>query len=403
MTMKRSLAVLLILVSVPVLLAQPADPNLAKAKKLAKESIIVDGHVDIPYRLHDEWEDISQRTAKGDFDYVRAKDGGLDAPFMSIYIPAERENNGAYELADTLIGLVETIVMQHPEKFAIAKSVADVRAQFAKGLISLPMGMENGSPIDHKIENVKYFADRGIRYITLTHGKANHISNSSYDTTRPWKGLSPFGDQVVSEMNKWGIMVDVSHLTDDAILRVLEITKAPVIASHSSCRRFTPGFERNISDDLIKKVGENGGVVMIAFASSFLSETYRQFEDRARREVEEYIAVKGWKRRSPEARAYIREYQTKNPPPFATVKDIADHIDNVVKVAGIDHVGFGSDFDGVGDSLPIGVKGPEGYPNIIAELLARGYSDQDIKKLCGENVLRVWQRCEEVAREIKGQ
>ena len=202
-------------------------------------------------------------------------------------------------------------------------------------------------------------------------------------------------------MNRVGIMVDISHLADDAANRVLDITKAPVIASHSCCRSFTPDFERNISDDLIKRVKENNGVIMIAFGSGFLTEAYQKAENEARAEITEVFKKNGWTYGDSSAQAYIKEYQSTHQIPFATVKDVADHIDHVVKLAGIDYVGFGSDFDGVGDSLPIGLKSAADYPNLIEELLARGYTDDDIKKICGENLLRVWSSVEQVAQEMQ--
>ena len=381
---------------------QQTETPHEKAVRLAHELILIDTHVDIPYRLHHKMEDISGQTPEGDYDYVRGKEGGLDAPFMSIYVPAESEDNGAHALADTLIRMVEELATKHPDKFALAFTVDDVRKNFEKGLVSLPMGMENGSPIDHKIENVKYYADKGIRYITLAHSKANHLSNSSYDPERPWKnGISPFGEEVVAEMNRLGIMVDISHLSDDAANRVLDIAKAPVLASHSCCRAFTPDFERNISDDLIARVKENDGVVMIAFGSGFLTADYQRAETTARAEIMEHFKKMGWSYGEPEAMAYIKEYQRTHEIPYATVKDVADHIDHVVKIAGVDHVGFGSDFDGVGDSLPIGLKSAADYPNLIEELLNRGYADEDIKKICGENLLRVWSATENIAQELQ--
>lgn len=337
----------------------------ALADSLAHAYIIFDGHVDIPYRLSHEPEDISVRTEKGHFDYVRAKEGGLDAPMMSIYIPSNREDNGAKVLADSLIDLVENLAKDHPDKFAIATSPAQIKEQFAKGLISLPMGMENGSPIEHDINNVKYFYDRGIRYITLTHAKANHICDSSYDTTRLWNGLSPFGEEVVMEMNKLGIMVDISHVTDSTFYDVLELTKVPVIASHSSCRHFTPGMERNMSNEMIKALAENGGVIHINFGSYFLDPEFAK-EDR-------------------------------DTTYFAKASQIADNIDKVVEVAGIDYVAFGSDFDGVGD-LPFDVKDVSQLPNVIYELLKRDYSAEDIEKICYINSFRVWQKVEDYSK-----
>ena len=211
---------------------------------------------------------MSVATEGGDFDYPRAKKGGLTAPFMSIYVPASLDNSDeSTAVAHQLIDLVEAMVYRSPEKFAIAKSVADVKAQFKKGLISLPMGMENGSPVQGSMENLKTFYERGIRYITLAHSLSNHIADSSYDLRRQWHGLSPFGKELVAEMNNLGIMVDISHVSDDAFYQAIEISKVPVIASHSSLRKYTPGFERNMNDDMVKKLGENGGVIMINFGS----------------------------------------------------------------------------------------------------------------------------------------
>ena len=188
----------------------------AEAKKLVQKYPIVDGHIDVPHRLQEEWQDVTRATAGGDFDYPRARAGGLDAPFMSIYIPAAKEGKGAKALADVLIDQVEAIVYRAPDKFAIARSAADIRHNHKAGKISLPMGIENGAAIEGDLKNIQHFYDRGIRYITLTHSKANHISDSSYDDTKIWNGLSPFGVEMVKEMNRVGIMVDISHVSDAA-------------------------------------------------------------------------------------------------------------------------------------------------------------------------------------------
>ena len=223
------------------------------ADSLAKNIMIIDTHIDVPYRLSEHWEDISKRTKRGNFDYVRAKEGGLNVAFMSIYTSAELAEKGTSKSeAEKLITMVKNIVKENPGKFELAMSVADVKKQFNTGVISLPMGMENGSPIEDKIDNLKYFYDKGIRYITLTHFKNNRICDSSTEEVKKWNGLSPFGKKVIEEMNRLGIMIDVSHISDDAFYQVLKISKAPVIASHSSCRFFTPGWERNMSDEMIK-------------------------------------------------------------------------------------------------------------------------------------------------------
>lgn len=255
------------------------------------------------------------------------------------------------------------------------------------------MGMENGAPIEDNIENVSYFHDRGIRYITLTHSRNNLICDSSYDTTRLWNGLSPFGMEVVKEMNRVGIMVDVSHISDSTFYDVMALTDVPVIASHSSCRHFTPGFERNMSDDMIRILGENKGVIQINFGSTFLDGHSQD----VREALGELLEQKGDSLTDDARDEFIRNYLVDNGF-FSSVQKVADHIDRVVELAGIDHVGLGSDYDGVGDSLPVGLKDVSMYPNLIEELLRRGYSEDDIAKICYKNVFRVWQTVEDAAQ-----
>lgn len=375
----------------------PVD-SAAKARELARTSIITDGHIDVPYRLNKEWEDVSFATEDGDFDYPRAVEGGLNVPFMSIYVPADKNTDEARELANTLIGYVNRIVDESPDKFAIPFSVEDVREQFEAGLISLPMGLENGSPIGQDLGMVQYFHDRGIRYITLTHSKSNQICDSSYDDNKQWDGLSEFGFEVVKEMNRVGIMVDVSHISDGAFWDVMEVARAPVIASHSSARHFTPDWERNIDDDMIERVAESGGVVMINFGSAFVTEEANRYTRARSKAFDAYIEEKKLEKNEELQTEFNDVYDRDNGPfPYATLEKALDHFDHVVALVGIEHVGIGSDFDGVGDSLPIGLKDVSSYPNLIAGLLDRGYSESDIKKILGENLLRVWADVEKYA------
>ncbi|WP_102794550.1 dipeptidase [Bowmanella denitrificans] len=383
---KIALTIAALLASGSVLAIQPSE----QAKRLAKDTIIVDGHIDVPYRLNDEWEDVTLATDKGDFDYPRAVEGGLNAPFMSIYIPASYEEaGGSVLLANRLIDSVEAIVGRAPDKFAIAHSVADVETAFKNGKIALPMGMENGTPLEGSFDNLKHFYQRGVRYITLAHSQANHISDSSYDLRRKWHGLSDFGKQLVTEMNNIGMMIDISHVSDDAFYQVIELTKAPVIASHSSLRKFTPGFERNMNDDMIKALAKNGGVVMINFGSSFVS-NQAQAWGKKRSEAMKEADVK-------DRDAFDKTYRQNNPYPFATLKIVLDHIDHVRDLVGIDYIGIGSDYDGVGDSLPTDLKDVSTYPNLVQGLLDRGYSEADIRKILSGNLLRVWRQVEAYA------
>ncbi len=380
---------------------EPEEDLQARADRIAQESIIVDTHIDVPYRMQKGREDLSRRTADGDFDYPRAVEGGLNAPFMSIYTPAELQvSGGSKELADTLIDLVEGFEQEWPDKFSLARSPQDVRDNFEAGLISLPLGMENGAPIGDDLANLVYFRDRGVRYITLTHGKSNQISDSSYDEERVWEGLSPFGRQVVEEMNRQGIMIDVSHVTDEAFDQVLDLTRAPVIASHSSCRSFTGDWERNMSDEMIRRLGENGGVIHINFGSAFLTQEAWETSQAMWEAVGKYQEEQDLEEGDEAVEAFAEAYRAENPQVLADVTDVVDHIDHAVALAGIDHVGIGSDFDGVGPSTPTGLEDVSYYPNLIRHLLERGYSDEDVRKILGENTLRVWAEVEKVAAEL---
>lgn len=382
------------------------EPEPLTNEALAKELLILDGHVDVPWRLEKSstkdgslTEDVTGPTESGDFDYPRARAGGLDAPFMSIYVSPKFEGKGAKKVADGLIDVVEGIVAKAPDKFALAPTVASVRANFAAGKISLPMGMENGAPIEGDLDNVAYFHGRGIRYITLAHSKDNHISDSSYDKHHTHGGLSKFGEQVVAEMNRVGIMVDVSHLSDDAFEDVMRVSKAPVIASHSSCRHFTPGWERNMSDAMIETLAAKGGVIQINFGSTFLSGEIKDDREKYEAALDEHLAQKKLDPDSDAGKAAAKAYSEEHPAPRASVKTVADHIDHVVKLVGIDHVGLGSDFDGVGDSLPDGLRDVSGYPNLIGELRDRGYDREALEKIASGNVLRVWAAVEQYAAE----
>ena len=212
-----------------------------------------------------------------------------------------------------------------------------------------------------------------------------------------WKGLSPFGEKVVAEMNKVGIMVDISHVSDSAFYDVIKIVKAPVIASHSSCRFYTPGFQRNMSDDMIKALGKNGGVIQINFGASFLDSAAR-INTVLRDSLEKILSEKKLTSADAEAQPIIEQFGKQHKELYSGVERVVDHIDHVVKLAGIDHVGIGSDYDGVGDSLPLGLKDVSQYPNLIAELLKRGYSPVDIEKICSGNLFRVWNKVIEVSK-----
>lgn len=380
------------------------EERLEIAKEIALNTIIVDGHMDLPFRMynmgHDmrgEVFDFMTRSDQGNIDYVRAKEGGVDAPFMAIYIPATyQETGGAKVLADTLIMMVERMVNTWPDKLALARSPEEIEANFKKGLLSLPMGIENAAAIEDDLSNLSYFYNKGIRYMTLTHGKDNLVGDSSYDDSETHGGLSEFGKEVVKEMNRLGMIVDVSHITDKTFFDVAEVSIAPIVATHSSVRSFTPGFERNVSDEIIKKIAEKNGVVMITFGGSFLDQAYADANSAVRAHMQEWLKENNLSFRDDKAREYMKAYAAEKVP-VVRVSKVVDHIDHVVQLVGIDYVGLGSDFDGVGDTLPEGLKDASMYPNIIAELLKRGYSKEDIEKICSKNFFRVWKDVESVA------
>src|SRR6185369_5175575 len=356
------------------------------ANELAHKFIITDGHVDLPERLKgikftaDSINTVVS-TKKGDFDFERARKGGLSAPFMSIYIPSSYQKNAdsGKSYADSLIDWVDLIARKLPDKFALAKTPAEVEANFKAGKISLPKGMENGAPIGNDLKNVRYFYDRGVRYITLTHSKNNQICDSSGDTTR-WGGLSPFGKKVVTEMNRVGIMIDISHVDDSTFYQVMRLTKAPCIASHSSCRYFAPSVKRDMTDGMIKKLGENDGVIAVNFYTAFIDSAVANYQIKSR---------------------ISSQYKKNHPAPQVDIGRVVDHIDHIVKLIGVDHVAFGSDFDGVDGMLPKGIEDVSMYPNLIYHLLKRGYKEDDIEKICYKNIWRVWNKVEEIAAKSR--
>ena len=310
----------------------------ARAAEIARDSIIVDTHIDVPIRVEmsNGSLDVTQATATGDFDYPRARAGGLDVPFMSIFIPASvDEAGGSRALADKLIDQVESMAKRAPTEFALATCVADVRRNVAAGLISLPMGMENGGPMASGDDAPVHFFERGIRYVTLAHAKSNAFSDSSYDKDERWQGLSQAGRALVVRLNDLGIMVDVSHISERAFWQVIDVSKAPVIASHSSARFFTPGFERNMSDDMIKALASHGGVMQVNFGSSFDTAAARAWAETFDGAAKAYQAEQHVAPFSEESRAFAKSYAIEHPFPFASVGDVVDHIDHIVKLVGI--------------------------------------------------------------------
>jgi len=358
---------------------------------LADEILIIDTHMDSPLVVNRSEGAFTLAESPGHFNYDKARQGGLNAAFMAVYIsPSMREEGGAFDLANQLIDLVEDSISRNPDKFAAALTPEDIEENFSRNLVSLPMGIENGTALEGDLENIGYFYDRGIRYITLTHSRSNEICDSSFDPERVWKGLSPFGREVVAEMNRLGIMIDVSHASDDAFYQVLELSKAPVLATHSSCRHFVPGLERDMSDEMIVKLAEKGGVIQINFCTSFLDQEYARAYEELSGKYRAFLEAEKLGREDARAREYREKLWKENPLPVVPIGRVVDHIEHVIGLVGVDFVGFGSDFDGIGDAVPAGLEDASRYRDLVKELSARGHSRGDIEKICGGNLLRVW-------------
>ena len=390
--MRLTLLAAACLLSAPIVAhAQATDA----ARRLAQDAIIVDTHIDAPGVLTDKWADLAGEHKDREFDYPKARAGGLDVAFMSIYTSPRQDADGsAWQAANAMIDGVEALVQRHPDKFAVLTSPSDAARLLEGGRVLLPLGMENGAPLQDKLENVRFFFDRGVRYITLAHSAANRLADSSYAAEKKWNGLSPFGRQVVAEMNRLGIMVDVSHLGDASALEAIRLSKVPVIASHSAFRHFTPGFERNISDEIAKAVAARGGVVQVPFGTAFInpdSAADLQAQFRARVAFDQRnIELKAQGKPQEDRAAFEKAWEEAHPVRSSTLAQVLDQIDYGVKLLGVDHVGIGSDFDGVGGELANELKTVADFPNLVAGLQARGYSDADIRKILGGNLLRAW-------------
>ena len=393
--MKRIAVAIAALFSVNCL-ADAGGTDLSRAQTLAQEAVIVDTHIDAPFLFLDKrWTDLSQPAPDREFDYPRARAGGLDVAFMSIYTSASQdEDDTAWDSANRQIDVVEALVQRHPEKFALLRSPRDVEKLRAGGRVLLPLGMENGAPLGEDLSQIQFFFDRGVRYITLAHSANNAMADSSYAREGKWNGLSPLGQKAVAEMNRLGIMVDISHLSDASASEAIALSTMPVIASHSALRHFTPDFERNIDDDLAKAVAAKGGVVQIPFGTMFIdpqgaADTQAHFRARNaldRRNAELLAAGKP----TEDVEAFEKAWDAAHPARPASIDLVLDQIDYAVQLIGIDHVGIGSDFDGVSGKLPDGLRTVADFPNLVAGLQARDYSDTDIRKILGGNLLRVW-------------
>ena len=387
---------------VSLALAAPIAQAQDAATRLAQDAIIVDTHIDAPGILMDKWADLGVEAKDREFDHPKSRAGGLDVAFMSIYTSPKQDADGsAWHVANQMIDGVEALVQRHPGKFAILASPKDAARLIEGGRVLLPMGMENGAPLGDKLQNVQFFFDRGVRYITLAHSGNNRLADSSYARTKQWNGLSPFGRDVVREMNRLGMIVDVSHLGDASAKEAIALSRVPVIASHSAFRHFTPDFERNISDDIAKAVAAKGGVIQIPFGTAFIDPASAADTQARFRAIDEFdrnnAALKAQGQPPKDRVAFDKAWDAAHPVRASTLAQVLDQIDYGVKLLGIDHVGIGSDFDGVDGELPAELKTVTDFPHLVAGLQARGYNDADIRKILGGNLLRAWGAIEDGA------
>ncbi len=395
---------LLLAVSALALMATPAlaqTATEAQARRILDTTPLIDGHNDLPWALREGFHsdpfavDLATNldaSTELHTDIPRLRAGGVGGQFWSVYVPASLAPVDAAKATFEQIDVVRRIVDAYPDVFQLATTADDIHRIHAQGKIASLIGIEGGYSIDDSLGLLREFYQAGVRYMTLTHSTTTTWADSATDAPK-WGGLNPFGEQVVREMNRLGMMVDLSHVSEETMLDAMRVSEAPVIFSHSSARAVT-GHARNVPDSVLRLLPEDGGVVMVTFVPSFVAEDVRAWG--AARSAED-ARLKALNPGNPGAVTEgMRTWRDANPAPTADIADVVAHIEHVRDVAGIDHVGLGGDFDGVG-SLPVGLEGVDGYPRLLAALMQRGWTESDIRKLAGENILRVMHQVEGVA------
>jgi membrane dipeptidase len=386
----------------PATLAAADDPNLARARRLLAKHPLIDGHNDLPWAIR-EYEkaprdvvayDLRQPTT-GNTDFARLKAGGVGGQFWSVYIPAEEKSIGFAKTQLEQLDIARRVIERYPDRLTLALTASDVERAMKKGRIASLLGMEGGHAIESSLGALRAFHALGARYMTLTHTATLDWADAAGDAPRHG-GLTPFGEEVVHEMNRLGMLVDLSHVTPETMDDALRVSEAPVIFSHSSARAVADHI-RNVPDDILARMPANGGVVMVTFVAAFVS------DELAKASVPLFVEAR---QRlvgvtDPAARrAVYKEMMARMPPVKATIGQVADHLDHVRKVAGVDHVGLGGDFDG-NDRWPEGLEDVSTYPRLFAELIKRGWSDGDLRKLAQGNLLRVMRAAEATARRLQ--
>lgn len=400
----RTLLILTV-AAAPLLGAAQSEDLLTRARALHRQVPLIDGHNDYPWAVRENTTgrdlaalDIRAAQPKTMTDLPRLRAGGVGGQFWSVYVPATFAGQAAVTATLEQIDIVHRMIARYPDAFELARTADDVERIFKSGKIASLIGMEGGHSIDSSLGALRMFHALGARYMTLTHGRNVPWADSATDEPA-LGGLSPFGEDVVREMNWLGMLVDLSHVSPDTMKDVLRVTAAPVIFSHSSARALCD-VPRNVPDDVLALLPANGGVVMVTFVTSFISPEVAAHGQRASAERARLQGAHPGDEAA--VTAGMETWRKANPEPRATLAQVADHIDHIRRVAGIDHIGLGSDFDGI-SSVILGLEDVSTYPALTAELLRRGYADDDVKKILGLNVLRVMRQAERVAARLQNE
>ncbi len=388
---RRLLALVLLLL--PVAVSAQDDPALARARRFLASQPIFDGHNDLPWEIRvnpvsrmDVAKYPLRTRAPGQTDFARLRQGGVGAQFWSVYIPGEFPDSGYARMQLEQIDIARRLIAMYPDQLELALTTADVERIRAAGKVASLLGMEGGHAIENSLGALRMYHALGVRYMTLTHNVTLNWADAASDIAR-YDGLTEFGREVVHEMNRLGMIVDLSHVSPATMHDALEVSAAPVMFSHSSARAVLD-HPRNVPDDVLVKLKANGGVVMVTFVAGFISPGQRAWTQAFSDSMAKITDAAA-------RREAADRYRQANPRPRATVAELADHVEHVVRVAGVDHVGLGGDYDGTSD-LPAGMEDVSGYPLLFAELMRRGWNDTDLRKLADGNMLRVLRQAEAV-------
>ncbi len=379
------------------------DVYLARAKRILSETPLIDGHNDLPWRIREDTiargnvdaYDLRRHTP-GHTDLDRLRHGMVGAQFWSVYIPGEWRDSGFARVQLEQIEIARRVIAKYPDRLALALSASDIRRDFKQGKIGSLLGLEGGHAIENSLGALDAYYELGARYMTLTHNVTRDWADAALDSAKH-HGLTPFGDSVVREMNRLGMLVDLSHVSPATMSAALNVSQAPVMFSHSGARALVD-VPRNVPDSILRRVTTNGGIVMVPFVTGFVSQAVLQYDQSTRPLITDLRARYG--NDSAAISREIAQWRAAHPEPRATLSQVADQIDYVRKVAGVDHVGIGGDFDGITEVVQ-GLEDVSKYPALFAELARRGWSDADLRKLAGENFLRVFSQAEAVARRLQ--